>query len=197
MQSKGTCWESRRGCIWPNGAACPIVTRLQVTNQNGLQWVGEALAGIPDEAVTSADKQRFMNACQQVGAGAGWGSVGRWLGGTVCSAVQAWPACAGLLCLVFGLADSKPRPFVSCTTSQLSLASPQCASCACLHCPHWWLAQPFCSAPQVVAGGLSQRDERVLQQAVDELSELCRRNRRSAQLAQRALLPPELHYTIR
>ncbi|KAI7846036.1 hypothetical protein COHA_000403 [Chlorella ohadii] len=87
---------------------------LKVTNQNGLQWVGEALAGIPDEAATSADKQRFMTACQQV-----------------------------------------------------------------------------------VAGGLSQRDERVLQQAVDELSELCRRNRRAAQLAQRALLPPELHYTIR
>jgi transportin-3 len=87
---------------------------LKVTNQNGLQWVGEALAGIPDEAATSSDKQRFMTACQQV-----------------------------------------------------------------------------------VAGGLSQRDERVLQQAVDELSELCRRNRRSAQLAQRALLPPELHYTIR
>lgn len=87
---------------------------MQVTSAGGLQWVGEALAPIPEEAATSADKQRFMGACQQV-----------------------------------------------------------------------------------VAGGLGQRDERLLGQAVDELSELCRRNRRSAQLAQRALLPPELHWTIR
>lgn len=86
----------------------------QVTGQGGLQWVGEALAPIPEDAATGADKQRFMGACQQV-----------------------------------------------------------------------------------VAGGLGQRDERLLGQAVDELSELCRRNRRSAQLAQRALLPPELHWTIR
>lgn len=83
-------------------AACRTVAWLQVTNQNGLQWVGEALAGIPDEAVTSADKQRFMNACQQVRAGAGWGSVGRWLGGTVCSAVQAWPACQACCVLCLG-----------------------------------------------------------------------------------------------
>lgn len=66
-------------------------------------------------------------------------------------------------------------------------------SCTACNLPP--LLSPPCS--QVVAGGLSQRDERVLQQAVDELSELCRRNRRSMQLAQRALLPPELHYTIR
>ena len=40
-------------------------------------------------------------------------------------------------------------------------------------------------------------DERVLQQAQDELSELLRRNRRSCAAAQRALLPPELHYIVR
>ena len=39
----------------------------QVTNTNGLQWVGEALAALPEEAATSADKQRYMNAAQ-VGA---------------------------------------------------------------------------------------------------------------------------------
>lgn len=87
---------------------------MQVTNQNGLQWVGEALAAIPEETATSADKQRFMGAAQRV-----------------------------------------------------------------------------------VADGMAVNDERVLQQAVEELSELSRRNRRSAQLAQRALLPPELHYIVR
>ncbi|EFN54933.1 hypothetical protein CHLNCDRAFT_134668 [Chlorella variabilis] len=87
---------------------------LKVTNQNGLQWVGEALAAIPDDAATSGDKQRFMGACQKV-----------------------------------------------------------------------------------VADGMTVNNERLVQQGVDELSELCRRNRRAAQLAQRALLPPELHYVVR
>ncbi|PSC72289.1 transportin-3 isoform X1 [Micractinium conductrix] len=87
---------------------------LKVTNTNGLQWVGEALAALPEEAATSADKQRYMNAAQQV-----------------------------------------------------------------------------------VAEGMGVNDERVLQQAQDELSELLRRNRRSCAAAQRALLPPELHYIVR
>jgi transportin-3 len=85
-----------------------------VTSQNGLQWVAEALAAVPDGTATSTDKQRFMEACQQV-----------------------------------------------------------------------------------VADGMAANNERVLQQAVEELSELCRRNRRAAQLAQRALLPAELHYVVR
>ena len=85
-----------------------------MTNQNGLQWVGEALAAVPDDSATASDKQRFMGACQRV-----------------------------------------------------------------------------------VADGMAVNNERMLQQAVDELSELCRRNRRAAQLAQRALLPPELHYVVR
>ena len=111
-------------CPPSHPTACPLTSPcpptiatphlLQVTGTGGLQWVGEALAPVPDEAATAADKQRFMAACQEV-----------------------------------------------------------------------------------VAGGLAVNDERGVQQAVDELSELCRRNRRSAQLAQRALLPPELHYTIR
>lgn len=50
---------------------------------------------------------------------------------------------------------------------------------------------------QVVAEGMGVNDERVLQQAQDELSELLRRNRRSCAAAQRALLPPELHYIVR
>ena len=96
----------------PASALAP--RRLQVTSQSGLQWVGEALAGVPEEAATSADKQRFMGACQKV-----------------------------------------------------------------------------------VADGMAVNDQRVLQQAVDEFSELCRRHKRAAQMAQRALLPAELHYTIR
>jgi transportin-3 len=36
-----------------------------------------------------------------------------------------------------------------------------------------------------------------LLEAVDEFSDVCRRNRRSSQAAQRAFLPPELHYIIR
>lgn len=86
----------------------------QVTNQNGLQWVGEALAAIPDDAASSADKQRFMGAAQRV-----------------------------------------------------------------------------------VADGMAVNDERPLQQAVDEYSELSRRNRRAVVAAQRALLPAELHYIVR
>ncbi|KAL4452442.1 hypothetical protein ABPG75_008104 [Micractinium tetrahymenae] len=87
---------------------------LKVTNQNGLQWLGEALAAIPDDAASSADKQRFMGAAQRV-----------------------------------------------------------------------------------VADGLAVNDERLLQQAVDEYSELSRRNRRALVAAQRALLPAELHYIVR
>lgn len=61
----------------------------QVTNQNGLQWVGEALAGIPDEAATSADKQRFMTACQQVG----WARAERGCRCWVVGASLGAPAC--------------------------------------------------------------------------------------------------------
>jgi transportin-3 len=92
----------------------PRRTHLQATGQGGLQWVGEALAAIPEDAATSADKQRFMSACQAA-----------------------------------------------------------------------------------ANGDVEANSERGLLQAVDELSELCRRNRRAAQLAQRALLPPELHYVVR
>lgn len=87
---------------------------MQATGQGGLQWIGEALAAIPEEAATSDDKQRFMSAFQAA-----------------------------------------------------------------------------------ANGGEGANSERGLVQAVDELSELCRRNRRAAQLAQRALLPPELHYVVR
>jgi hypothetical protein len=105
-------WPPTFLLLLPCCCTCP--PGLQVTSQSGLQWVGEALAGIPEEAATSADKQRFMGACQKV-----------------------------------------------------------------------------------VADGMAVNDQRVLQQAVDEFSELCRRHKRAAQMAQRALLPPELHYTIR
>ncbi|KAI3438282.1 hypothetical protein D9Q98_000717 [Chlorella vulgaris] len=82
---------------------------LRVTSQNGLQWVAEALAAVPDGTALSTDKQRFMEACQQV-----------------------------------------------------------------------------------VADGMAANNERVLQQAVEELSELCRRNRRAAQLAQHTSVDNEL-----
>lgn len=92
--------------------ALPAALR-QVATQNGLAWVGEALAALPEDSATAADRQRFMAACQMV-----------------------------------------------------------------------------------VAEGIAVNDEKVLQGAVDELSELCRRNRRAQQAAQRALLPPELHGII-
>lgn len=49
---------------------------------------------------------------------------------------------------------------------------------------------------RVVQGGLAVDDVRQLLGAVDELSELCRRNARSRSAAQRALLPTELHYIV-
>jgi len=153
--------------LWFAYSTCSLAA--QVTNQNGLQWVGEALAGIPDEAATSADKQRFMTACQQVRL-----MAGPWL----LAVVRRWfpvPRGGG------GWKGSARGGVCQLCCSHLAFPTHPGAH-TCL---------------QVVAGGLSQRDERVLQQAVDELSELCRRNRRAAQLAQRALLPPELHYTIR
>ena len=85
-----------------------------MTKASGLQWLGEALAVVPDEAATSADKQRFMEAAQRL-----------------------------------------------------------------------------------VAEGLAGGDERQLLGAAEELSELCRRNRRAQQATQRALLPPELHGIIK
>jgi transportin-3 len=39
---------------------------LKVATHSGLGWVGEAVAALPEEAATAADKQRFMAACQAV-----------------------------------------------------------------------------------------------------------------------------------
>lgn len=58
--------------------------------------------------------------------------------------------------------------------------------------------QRFMSACQtVVADGIAVNDQKMLLDAVMELSELCRRSRRAQQAAQRALLPQQLHYTVR
>lgn len=38
----------------------------QVASQNGLVWVAEALAALPEEVATTADRQRFLGACQTV-----------------------------------------------------------------------------------------------------------------------------------
>ena len=59
----------RRPLCQSNPPPRPAPRPPQVTNTNGLQWVGEALAALPEEAATSADKQRYMNAAQ---VGAAW-----------------------------------------------------------------------------------------------------------------------------
>lgn len=57
--------------------------------------------------------------------------------------------------------------------------------------------QRFMAACQrVVQEGPGVNDFKPLLAAVDELSELCRRNRRAQAAAQRALLPPELHNLV-
>lgn len=48
-----------------------------------------------------------------------------------------------------------------------------------------------------VANEIAEDDERMLMDAMGELSEVCRRNHRVMAAAQRGLLPPELHYLVR
>lgn len=50
---------------------------------------------------------------------------------------------------------------------------------------------------EVAVEGLGNADEAPLLAAIDEFSEVCRRNRRSAQAAQSVILPQELHYLIK
>lgn len=60
--------------------------------------------------------------------------------------------------------------------------------------PHLQAVATAVATGQPPPGG--ENDQRTLDVAVEELSEVCRRNKRAREAAQAALLPPELHWVI-